>query len=128
LARVLIVDDNRDTADSYAVLLRLWGHETRVAYNGESVLDQALGFIPHVAMLDLGLPDVNGYEVAKKLREYVVLREIKIIAVTGSVGVEAFQKCIDSGFDNHFGKPIDTGLLKEYLAQFHMLNRDPEVP
>src|SRR4029079_2932096 len=85
MARVLIVDDNHDTADSYAVLISLWGHETRKAYDGESVLQQALAFLPNVVLLDIGLPKLDGYDVARKLRQYQSLLGLKIVAITGRV-------------------------------------------
>jgi CheY-like chemotaxis protein len=118
MARVLIVDDNRDTADSYATLISLWGHETRKAYDGESVLQQALAFHPHVIMLDIGLPKVDGYEVAKKLRQYQSLADVKILAVTGRATAADIQQSKDAGFDEHFTKPIQNDILKGYLAQF----------
>ncbi len=118
MARVLIVDDNRDTADSYAVLVSLWGYETRKAYDGESVLQQALAFQPHVVMLDIGLPKLDGYDVARRLRQYQSLVGLKIVAVTGHAGPEHAQERKDAGFDEHFAKPIDNELLRAYLAQF----------
>jgi CheY-like chemotaxis protein len=118
MARVLIVDDNHDTADSCAMLLSLWGHETRKAYDGESVLQQALAFHPHVVLLDIGLPKLDGYDVARKLRQYQALIGIKIVAVTGRATAADVQMAKEAGFDEHFPKPIHNETLKTYLAQF----------
>jgi CheY-like chemotaxis protein len=117
MARILVVDDNRDTADSFAVLLKLWGHETRRAYDGESVLQQALAFLPQVILLDIGLPKMDGYEVAKRLRQFQQLAGVRIAAITGHVTAADVQKCKDFGFDWHFSKPIDTEALRSYLEE-----------
>src|SRR5688572_32720677 len=101
MARVLIVDDDQDTTDSFAEMLKLWGHETRKAYDGESVLQQALAFQPHVVLLDIGLPKIDGYEVARRLRQYQQLTGMKIVAVTGRITEADVQKCMDAGFDEH---------------------------
>lgn len=116
-ARVLIVDDNQDTTDSLATILKRWGHETRKAYDGESALQQALAFVPNVVLLDIGLPNIDGYEVAGKLRQYKKLARTRIVAITGQVATTDLQKCIDAGFDDHFAKPIDTNRLKSYLDE-----------
>ena len=118
MARVLIVDDNHDTVNSLAVLIHLWGHETRKAYDGESVLQQALAFHPHVVLLDIGLPGLDGYDVAKKLRQYQALVGLKIAAVTGRVTPNDIQQAKEAGFDEHFPKPVDFQTLKSYLSQY----------
>jgi CheY-like chemotaxis protein len=119
MTRVLIVDDDHDTADSYAVLITLWGHETRKAYDGESVLQQALAFQPHVVMLDIGLPKLDGYDVARKLRQYQLLVGTKIVAVTGRATATDQQRAQEAGFDEFFAKPITSEVLKSYLEQFN---------
>jgi DNA-binding response OmpR family regulator len=116
MARVLIVDDDYDTAFSYAILLREWGHETRRAYDGESVLQQALAFHPHAILLDIGLPKIDGYEVARRLRRYQHLVAVKIAAVTGRDTDADEQKWKDAGFDEFFTKPMVPERMKVFLA------------
>jgi CheY-like chemotaxis protein len=115
MARILIVDDDYDTAYSYALLLREWGHETLRAYDGESVLQQALAFEPHVVLLDIGLPKMDGYEVARRLRKYQNLFGVKIAAVTGRAIDADEQKWKDAGFDQFFTKPIEPERMKAFL-------------
>jgi PAS domain S-box-containing protein len=114
--RVLVVDDNSDAADSAAILLRQLGHEVRVAYSGTAALEAALSFQPEVVLLDLGLPDIDGCEVAVRLRQNPDHRKARIIAVSG-YGQEAdFQRSQEAGFDTHLVKPVDPQKLAEVLA------------
>ena len=115
MARILIVDDDYDTAYSYALLLREWGHETRRAYDGESVLQQALAFQPHAILLDIGLPKMDGYEVARRLRKFQQLVGVKIAAVTGRATDADEQKWKEAGFDQFFTKPIVAERMKAFL-------------
>ena len=115
MARILIVDDDYDTAYSYAMLLREWGHETLRAYDGEAVLQQALAFAPHVVLLDIGLPRMNGYEVARRLRQYKQLVEVKIAAVTGRAIEADEQKWREAGINEFFSKPIVPARMKAFL-------------
>lgn len=115
MARVLVVDDEPDTVDTFLALLTAWGHETRKAYDGESVLQQALTFVPDVVLLDLGLPRMDGYEVARRLRKYNVLSDMKIVAVTGKSSEADKHKCMDAGFNQHFAKPVNHEALKLLL-------------
>ena len=116
MTRVLIVDDNRDSADTLSVLLQIWGHETRKAYDGESVVQHALAFEPEVVLLDLGLPRLDGFGVARKIREFQKLMTVKIAAVTGFTTTSDIAKCRDAGFDEHFAKPIASDRLHAYLS------------
>ena len=118
MTRVLIVDDNRDTADTLSVLLQIWGHETRKAYDSESVIQHALAFQPEVVLLDLGLPRLDGFAVARKLREYQKLVSVRIAAITGYTAASDVRKCQDAGFDEYFAKPIVSDRLHEYLNHF----------
>jgi len=115
MARVLIVDDDYDTAYSYALLLRDWGHETRRAYDGESVLQQALAFQPHAILLDIGLPKMDGYDVARRLRKYQQMANVKIAAVTGRAGDIDGEQWKEAGFDEFFTKPIVPERMKTFL-------------
>lgn len=116
MARVLIVNDDKEIADSQADLLKPWGHDTRKVYDGESVVQQALAFVPHVVMIDIDLPKIDGYAVAHRLRQYQQLAGLKIIAVTGHATAADAQRGAGAGFDLQLVKPIEVGLLKDYLA------------
>jgi len=114
--RVLVVDDNVDTAGSLAMLLEASGHEVRTAHDGPTALDAALNYRPNVVLLDLGLPGLNGFEVAKRLRQQPVFQNVVLVALTG-YGQEADrQRSLDSGFNHHLVKPADFGKVLEILA------------
>jgi signal transduction histidine kinase/DNA-binding response OmpR family regulator len=110
--RILVVDDNIDAAESLAVAISLLGHETRTAYDGPSAIKAATAFRPEVALLDLGLPVMDGYELAQGLRSNPVLSGMRLIAITG-YGQEADRaRTRAAGFDDHLVKPVDIpGLL-----------------
>jgi CheY-like chemotaxis protein len=105
--RVLIVDDLRDAADSLAVLLQLLGHEVRAVYDGATALHVAGSFRPEVVMLDIGLPDLDGYEVARRLRQQVNLADALLVAATGFCTEEDRRRGCEAGFDHHLPKPYD---------------------
>jgi PAS domain S-box-containing protein len=114
--RVLVVDDNVDQAHSAAILLRAYGHEVREAYSGKGTLDAALEFQPHVVLLDIGLPEIDGYEVARRLRHNPKTKDVRLIALTG-YGLESDRKrSADAGFDEHLVKPVAPGKLQELLS------------
>jgi CheY-like chemotaxis protein len=115
--RIMIVDDNRDSADSLASLLQLDGHETQVAYRGDTALERAPQFRPALVLLDIGLPDMDGYEVARKLRATPATAAVGLIAVTGYGGGEDERRTREAGFDAHLVKPIDLGCLERIIAQ-----------
>jgi CheY-like chemotaxis protein len=115
--RVLVVDDNRDLAISLAIILRLWGHEVWVAHDGPAALALAHECAPDVVFLDIGLPRLNGYEVAKRLRQSPVLRRTRLVAISGYGWEDARQRSFDSGFDLHLTKPVDPVDLQPLLAQ-----------
>ncbi len=112
--RVLVADDNRDAADSLARLLALQGHDVRVAYDGTSVLDLAKEHRPAVAILDIGMPRVNGYEAAKRLREEYG-SAITLVASTGWGQENDRRRALQAGFDHHLTKPVDLHALNEIL-------------
>lgn len=107
IKRILIVDDNEDGAITLAQLLELKGHEVQTAFNGVSAIENASQFNPDIVFLDIGLPDVNGYEVAKRLRALPQGKGFSLIALTGYGQAHDRQTALDSGFDDHFVKPID---------------------
>ena len=109
--RVLIVDDNADSADVLADLLRLWGHEVYVAHDGRSGIDRGCALAPDVALLDIGLPDLDGFEVARRLRSELGDR-ILLVAVTGYGGTEFCDRARQQGFDEQLTKPVDPATLE----------------
>jgi CheY-like chemotaxis protein/two-component sensor histidine kinase len=115
--RVLVVDDNIDSADSIAMLLQMSGHDVRVAYSGQDALDMAAEYQPDIVLLDIGLPGMDGYEVARRVRAQPQLEKVKLIAVTG-YGQEADRRqSQEAGFDYHLVKPVDAQKLGELLVE-----------
>jgi CheY-like chemotaxis protein/two-component sensor histidine kinase len=113
----LVVDDIRDSADSLALLLSTVGHRAEVAYDGRSALAAAQTLRPDIVLLDIGLPDMDGYQVAQALRSNPDTSRAKIIAVTGYGQDEYRQKSRDAGLDGHVVKPIALACLKDYLEK-----------
>src|SRR6185503_4450137 len=105
--RILVADDNRDAASSLATLLALDGHQIRVANDGEQAIDEAGRFRPHVALLDIGMPKKNGYDVARAIRDTAWGRTMLLVAVTGWGQSEDKRRAKEAGFDRHFTKPLD---------------------
>lgn len=113
--RVLVVDDNVDAADSLAVLLRLAGHNVRLAHDGPGALEAARTFHPDVALIDLGLPGFDGYEVARRLRERPADDDVLLIAVSGYAQEEDRQRSLQAGFFRHLTKPVDFAVLEQAM-------------
>jgi CheY-like chemotaxis protein len=115
--RILVVDDNRDAAESLAMLLQMDGHEVRVAYAGKQALEIATsGFLPEIAILDLGLPDIDGYELARRLRHDLRMQRATLVALTGWGQEEHKQRAREAGFDQHLTKPVDPDRLVALIA------------
>jgi CheY-like chemotaxis protein len=114
--RILVADDNRDAADSLAMLLRSDGHEVLVAYDGAKALEAIRESRPDVALLDIGMPEMNGYEVARRVREICPKESLTLIAVTGWGQQSDIARAMEAGFDRHFTKPIDPTFLPALLA------------
>jgi PAS domain S-box-containing protein len=113
--RVLVVDDNVDAADTLAQFLTLAGYHTRVAYDGRTALEMAEILEPAVVLLDIGLPYLNGYEVARRLRALPWGRTARLIALTGWGQEDDVRRSRESGFDEHFTKPVDPGVLLQRI-------------
>ena len=109
--RILVVDDNRDAARSVATFFELVGHEVQTAADGEQALEVAAGFDPEVVVLDIGLPLLDGYQVARRLREAPATRDSLLLALTGYGQAEDRERAVKAGFDHHFVKPADPGAL-----------------
>lgn len=115
-ARILVVDDNADAAEMLLMALELFGCEVRAAHSASAALAMAQEFAPEVALLDIGLPDLNGYELARRLRATVAGQNMRLIAATGWGQEKDRQRALDAGFDHHLTKPIDFERLRSALA------------
>ena len=115
--QVLIVEDSDDAREMLEAMLGNWGHHVRCAANGSDGLKQALGERPDVALIDIGLPGIDGYEVAKRIRREIPPSELALIAMTGYGQPEDRRRAFDAGFDNHMVKPLDMTDLRRELAK-----------
>jgi PAS domain S-box-containing protein len=114
--RILVVDDNVDAAESLAMLLELSGHITHLAHSGTDALTAARDFAPQVIFLDIGLPGLNGYEVAEFIRADVAMKQPTLIALTGWGAEDDRRRAEEAGFDHHLVKPVETSTLVDILA------------
>ncbi len=115
--RVLVVDDNRDAADTLALLLELMGHQTRTAHDGPAALAAGAAFEPEIVLLDIGLPHMNGYEVCRKLREEAWGKGAFVVALTGWGQAEDQRNASEAGFDRHLVKPVEEEVLQKLLGE-----------
>jgi CheY-like chemotaxis protein len=113
--RVLVVDDNRDAADSLSMLLQTQGHEVQTAYDGEEALQLATGFRADLVLLDIGLPMMNGFEVAKQLRSCG--SAARLVALSGYGQPEDVRRSREAGFDGHLVKPVDLESVTDILGE-----------
>jgi CheY-like chemotaxis protein len=113
--RILVVDDNEDAADSLSLLLCAMGCDARAAYDGRGALETAPEFRPSMILLDIGMPDMNGYEVARSLRKRAELADTVLVALTGWGQNEDRQRSREAGFHHHLVKPVDGAMLRELL-------------
>jgi CheY-like chemotaxis protein len=116
-ARILVVDDNRDAAESFALMLSMVGHTVQVAFSGSEALAAARAQRSEVVLLDIGLPGLDGYQVACQLRQVQGMEKAKIIAVTGYCADEDRRRSQVAGFDHHLAKPVEPAVLLELLAR-----------
>jgi len=114
--RVMVVDDNADAANSLAMLLEIDGHEAQAVYTAQQALDRVEALRPDVILLDIGLPEINGYEVARRIRSLKGLEQVRLVALTGYGQSEDKQRTRDAGFDDHLIKPVDFSSLQRVLA------------
>jgi PAS domain S-box-containing protein len=115
--RILVVDDNQDSAESMSLLLSLLGNEVRTAYDGVQALNEADAFRPDLVLLDIGLPGLNGYEVAERLRSDPVLGRATLVALTGWAQDDDRRRSREAGFDHHLVKPTELSDLQRILAE-----------
>lgn len=113
--KILVVDDNRDGADSLATMLELSGHQVQTAYAAHQGLELLEAFRPHVMLTDIGLPDLDGYELARRIRASASGRNTILVAVTGWGQQEDRRRAFEAGFDHHLTKPIAPEILDSLL-------------
>ena len=116
--RILVVDDNRDAAESMSILLTLSGNETQVAFDGEEAVKAAAAFRPDIVLLDIGMPKLNGYDAARRIREQPWSKGMVLVALTGWGQEENRKKTADAGFDAHLVKPVEYATLTKLLGSF----------
>jgi CheY-like chemotaxis protein len=114
--RVLVADDNHDSAESLGMLLEMAGHEVRLAYDGQEALESAGHFLPDVMLLDIGLPKLDGFEVASRLRRDSRHDRMLLVAVTGYGTDSDRERARAAGFDHHLMKPVDPRALSDLIA------------
>jgi CheY-like chemotaxis protein len=115
--RILVVDDNIDSANSLAMLLRMRGNDVLAAHDGFSALEIANKFAPEVVLLDIGMPGIDGLEVARQLRRMPNTKGAVLIAQTGWGQSEDQRRSVEAGFDYHFTKPVDVEMLQQLMAE-----------
>src|SRR5437763_6602245 len=125
--RILVVDDNRDAADSLARLIRSFGHEVRAVYGGKDALEETSAFQPDMALVDIGMPDLDGYETVTELRQRRGQVHLIVVAVTGHNSDEDKRRAYESGFDLHVAKPMNVQTLKDLLKLLDPEN-DAQIP
>ena len=116
--RILIVDDNRDSARTMAKILELDGHDVSCVYDGLAVSERAASFQPDVLLVDIGLPGLDGYQVAQQIRQEFTKEKLMLIAVTGYGGAENHARAKHAGFDHYLVKPVNLKTLQELLASW----------
>jgi CheY-like chemotaxis protein len=114
--RVLLVDDNNDSSEPLSLLLQAKGHETRVAVEGTEAISVADDFQPNCVVLDLGLPGMDGYEVARRLRERPYGPQLTLVALTGWAGKDVRLRAAEAGFDYHLVKPVNWEELEQIVT------------
>lgn len=112
---VLVVDDNKDTASTLAFLVQTFGHEAHMAHDGDSAIQLALRVRPDILLLDIGLPGVDGFSVAKRLRQEAALAGMKIIAMTGRAAEDDADRANGAGIDHQLLKPVEPRFLESLL-------------
>lgn len=115
--KIVVADDNQDAAETLAVLLELDGHQVALAGNGEKALELIMRIKPDLALLDIGMPEMNGYEVARRVRNSEFDQQVFLVAVTGWGQAQDVQRAMDAGFNVHFVKPVEPDAIKAICAQ-----------
>jgi CheY-like chemotaxis protein len=121
--RVLLVDDHRDSRRMLGMMLELSGHQILEAGDGSAAVSMAMSERPDVAIVDIALPGIDGYEVARRIRAHPGTRDIVLIALTGYGYEEDLRCAIEAGFDLHLVKPVESGRLADAVAQARRVER-----
>lgn len=116
--RVLVADDNRDATNTLTALPRLWGHDVELAFDGREAVECAGRFRPQVALLDIGMPELSGYDVARQLRTDLRHEGVRLVAITGWGQQHDRDAAMAAGFDAHLTKPVDPAALTKLLADW----------
>jgi CheY-like chemotaxis protein len=114
--RILIADDNADSAESMGMLLRLMGNDVRIASDGLDAVEQAAEFQPDIVLMDIGMPRLDGYEAARRIRNQGWSRDTLMVAVTGWGPSDDSEEATAAGFDRHFTKPLDPAELRRLVG------------
>jgi len=117
--RILVIDDHRDSAAALGLLLRRYGHDVEVAYDGVSGLESARRFRPTIVICDLELPGMDGYELASEIKRDRSLAPVRVIALSGHDDAEAILRAKEAGFDEHMSKPVEPAKLKRAIGSPH---------
>jgi PAS domain S-box-containing protein len=121
--RILVVDDNVDAAESLARLLQFEGHDARTSHTGPAALEAAQADPPEMVILDLGMPGMDGFEVARQLRALPGSKEVLLVALTGWAQEDDRRRCYEAGFDGHLPKPVELDALRQFLAHPRLINK-----
>jgi CheY-like chemotaxis protein len=121
---VLVVDDSHDCAYSLALLMRVWGHEAVVAYDGPSALEAASARPPDVVLLDIAMPGMDGCELTRRLRQMPGMEKALLVAITGHGREAEVRRCEEAGIDCYFLKPVDPLELQQVLVRAERLGRE----
>ncbi len=114
--RVLVVDDCQDAADTMAMLMRLWGHDVRIATDGQAAVDLARSYDPDVVLLDIGLPKLDGYQVARRMRCDLGMHRALLVTVSGYCDPKDAERSRVAGCNDHLVKPVDPDDLQRLLS------------
>jgi two-component system CheB/CheR fusion protein len=126
--RILVVEDSAETAQTTQLLLSMWGHDCLVARDGPAALEVGAAFCPEVVFLDIGLPGLDGYEVARRLRTHPATAEALLVAVTGYGQEREVELCWEAGFDRHLLKPVEPQTLRGLLEERTASKRCQQAP
>jgi CheY-like chemotaxis protein len=125
--RILVVDDLRATAEIQAMLLRAIGQDVHVLYDGLSALEWVIANKPDVVFVDIAMPGINGYELARRLRSQAELRELKLVALTGYGQANDRRMAITAGFDHHMTKPASLNAFEELLVRLPVKSSQEDI-
>jgi two-component system CheB/CheR fusion protein len=124
---VLIADDNRDSGESLGMLLELSGHQVQLARDGREAVETAIRLLPDVVILDIGMPNLNGYDAARRIRELDPERRSLLIAITGWGQDLDRRRSLEAGFDHHLIKPVEPDTLDQLLRSFASSSRTSQA-